>query len=120
MNEILSLTDLQVKQYGSIGVLVFIGLVIIACGYFAFINARSKKQYENDSLPTLVDVGLEEAVVEEEEKESVSAFDFDESDTEDIDLGDESANSILLEAQKVNERSRSKHSSFNPFLNKKS
>lgn len=102
MVNILIAIDFMLKQYIVIGSIVALGLVVLLVAFTAVKSYRDKATYENESLPSLVEVGLadfEEVEEEESEDDSISAFDFE--DEEESSFQDDSANSILADANRT-------------------
>lgn len=119
---IIGALELALKQYIMIGVLTILGGFMIAVVVMIVLRYKEKKNYENDSLPTLVDVGLEEAEPEEEEDVDfggVSAFDLEDDDN--FKLDDVDSSSILEDAFRTTSyenESRDKKAKFKGFSKK--
>jgi len=102
MINILIAIDFMLKQYIVIGSIVALGLVVLLVAFTVVKSYRDKSTYENESLPSLVEVGLadfEEVEEEDNEDDRISAFDFE--DEEESSFQDDSANSILADANRT-------------------
>lgn len=102
--------DFAIKQYVVIGLIVVIGLAVLFIAFTAFKTYKDKISYDNESLPSLVDAGLDDyddRYQEVDEEESVSAFDFADEDGSSLD--DNNANDILTDANRATQSENNKN-----------
>lgn len=115
----LAASDLATKQYVMIGFLALFVIIALVCILRVVLGYLKESKANKASLPSLVDVGMEEEVQELDEDSTsngVSAFDFDVEEEEGFRIDDHSANSILTEANRENGKvAKPKTSGFKLF-----
>jgi hypothetical protein len=106
----------ELGKISAIAILSFIGVLLLVTIALITWSVLVQKKYETESLPTLEDIDPSLRTIEledEDEKSVVSAFSFDDEDSESLPSGDLAAEALLQDVRATETGTAKK--SFNPF-----